>query len=216
MWSTVLKNGKGSVQLSKEVFTQLVSSVQLTTDIVSFSVLFPVSSQLILIPGWVFKQNDSTDTQIKKTDAPATTCKQKKFQIAFPFQQGASNAIRLATSGPIDSNLYTLFFLSKQKCLFGDVMRLQLSYLLVLLENNNHISVVDVVGWYLGRGGGIRFVEQSPNLRFESLPCSKRTSMEGLLIPKHPSDLFIARPLRIQIQLIQDSKGRLEMEPELT
>lgn len=53
--SIVTKNGRGSVQFRFSI---------------SF---FHLKLHFKRIPGWVFKQNESTDTQIKKTDVPATT-----------------------------------------------------------------------------------------------------------------------------------------------
>lgn len=66
-WSTVWKYGWGSVQLGGGSGTVRQST---------------------LMPGWVFRQNDTTDIHIKNTDAPATTYNKITESIIYVFKQG--------------------------------------------------------------------------------------------------------------------------------
>lgn len=65
---------------------------------------------------------------------------------------------------------------------------------------------------YLGRRGGVRFVEEGPDLRLELLPAGEGAGVEGLLVAEHPGHLFVARPLGVDVQLVQDCQRGLQKE----
>lgn len=76
--------------------------------------------------------------------------------------------------------------------------------------------MVDVAGWYLGGGGRVGFVEESPHFGLEALPGCEGARMESLLVAEHPCHLFIARPLRVQIQLVQNGQSGLEHSQQVS
>ena len=63
---------------------------------------------------------------------------------------------------------------------------------------------------YLGRRGGIRFVEKCPNLGFEILPPGECTCVVGLLVTEHPGHLLIAGPLGVEVQFVEYRQGGLK------
>lgn len=70
--------------------------------------------------------------------------------------------------------------------------------------------MVHIQRGYLGRRGGVRLVEEGPDLGLEPLPPGERARVVGLLVAEHARHLLVAGPLRVDVQLVQDGERGLE------